>query len=277
MNYYEKYLKYKNKYLNLRNFNFKGGAIKKKKGGNNLIIKAANPEIVEKIMNISLIPGTFNTLDNGADAFRVKILPKERKIIIINYDYFMRNLEIIDHFIENVDIIWIGCGSYEDVNDTSEDFFTGNSALVIKGSTCTIIGSDVISFELLNNEKVIYYQSTVGNSGVPYGYVETNLRYISTSCDKRFIYKTDYKSEDSKLDLYCLNKEDSNTHILKFKEILQRAIDVENKNSKNDKKDRPSPSESATLFDIGTKKIGNDGNEWIIKENKNGVKKWSKI
>ena len=39
---------------------------------------------------------------------------------------------------------------------------------------------------------------------------------------------------------------------------------------------RPSPSESATLFKIGTIKQGNDGNFWIIIKNKNGVKKWQK-
>ena len=37
---------------------------------------------------------------------------------------------------------------------------------------------------------------------------------------------------------------------------------------------RPSPSDSATLYKVGTKKTGNDGNKWIIAENKNGVKKW---
>src|ERR1044071_1377084 len=40
------------------------------------------------------------------------------------------------------------------------------------------------------------------------------------------------------------------------------------------KMDRPSPSKSATLFKVGTKKKGNDGNVWIIKENSKGVKKW---
>ncbi len=39
---------------------------------------------------------------------------------------------------------------------------------------------------------------------------------------------------------------------------------------------RPSPSESATLFKIGTIKKGNDNNLWIIAENKNGVKHWKK-
>ena len=37
---------------------------------------------------------------------------------------------------------------------------------------------------------------------------------------------------------------------------------------------RPSPTESATLYKIGTIKIGNDGNKWIISESSNGVKRW---
>jgi len=39
---------------------------------------------------------------------------------------------------------------------------------------------------------------------------------------------------------------------------------------------RPSPSESATLFKIGTKKKGNDGNMYIITKTKSGVKRWTK-
>lgn len=38
--------------------------------------------------------------------------------------------------------------------------------------------------------------------------------------------------------------------------------------------ERKSPEQSATLYKIGTKKTGNDNNIWIVKENKNGIKKW---
>jgi hypothetical protein len=41
-------------------------------------------------------------------------------------------------------------------------------------------------------------------------------------------------------------------------------------------KERPSPTKSATLYNVGTIKTGNDGNKYIIVENKNGVKKWQK-
>ena len=43
-----------------------------------------------------------------------------------------------------------------------------------------------------------------------------------------------------------------------------------------EKKDRPSPAKSATLFKEGTKKEGNDGNMYVIVLDKNGVKKWKK-
>lgn len=42
-------------------------------------------------------------------------------------------------------------------------------------------------------------------------------------------------------------------------------------------KQRKGPSESATLFKVGTKKIGNDKNMWIIAKRKDGVKMWKKV
>lgn len=41
--------------------------------------------------------------------------------------------------------------------------------------------------------------------------------------------------------------------------------------------DRPSPTESAKLFKVGTKKLGNDKNTWIIVETSTGVKRWKKL
>ena len=49
------------------------------------------------------------------------------------------------------------------------------------------------------------------------------------------------------------------------------------KKAKKLKKDRISPSESATLFSVGTEKKGNDGNTWIIAVNKKNIKRWKKL
>ena len=38
--------------------------------------------------------------------------------------------------------------------------------------------------------------------------------------------------------------------------------------------ERKSPKQSATLFEVGNKKKGLDGGMWIIKQTKNGVKRW---
>jgi hypothetical protein len=38
--------------------------------------------------------------------------------------------------------------------------------------------------------------------------------------------------------------------------------------------ERKSPTKSATLYKVGTKKTGNDGNKWVVVQNKNKVKKW---
>lgn len=39
-------------------------------------------------------------------------------------------------------------------------------------------------------------------------------------------------------------------------------------------KQRKSPTASATLFPVGTKRTGNDGNQWMVEANKNGVRRW---
>lgn len=45
----------------------------------------------------------------------------------------------------------------------------------------------------------------------------------------------------------------------------------------NNNKTRKGPSESATKYKVGTRKLGNDGNMWIIKKAVNGVQRWAKI
>lgn len=43
------------------------------------------------------------------------------------------------------------------------------------------------------------------------------------------------------------------------------------------KKVRQGPTASATAFNIGTKKKGNDGNYWIVVATKSNVHRWQKI
>ena len=47
--------------------------------------------------------------------------------------------------------------------------------------------------------------------------------------------------------------------------------------SQKDKKVRPSPSESATKFRIGSKRKGGDGNIWKVTKTKTGIRRWKRI
>lgn len=64
---------------------------------------------------------------------------------------------------------------------------------------------------------------------------------------------------------------------INFDKFISCNISKSDKSNNKTDKVRPSPSESAKLFKVGFIKKGNDGNKWIIMENKNGVKKWKKL
>ena len=51
-------------------------------------------------------------------------------------------------------------------------------------------------------------------------------------------------------------------------------IKISKSKSKKLNKERKSPNESATLFDIGIMKKGNDGHTWVIMSDKNNNKRW---
>lgn len=53
-------------------------------------------------------------------------------------------------------------------------------------------------------------------------------------------------------------------------------IKISPRSSKKEKTNRPSPSESATHFKVGTKKKGNDGQVWKVIKASNGSQRWQR-
>lgn len=80
-----------------------------------------------------------------------------------------------------------------------------------------------------------------------------------------------------KLKIPLKKLKDKNNYEKKPIKNLSKKTSTKDKSNKSNKSHRPSPSQSATIFKVGTKKKGNDGNMWTIKKNKNGVNRWSKI
>jgi len=86
-----------------------------------------------------------------------------------------------------------------------------------------------------------------------------------------------YLVNPSLLESPLKNKNNKDNILKNNKDNILKNNLIINKNIKQIKKNRPSPSKSATLFDNGTKMKGNDGNIWIVTENKNKIKKWMKL
>jgi len=130
-------------------------------------------------------------LDNGAQPFKVVLRYENGKVNAT----FSDNTSVPDKWgesfarqdkfngfskrIPDVDEIWLGCGSYDDVYDKSNKWYIGNTALLVKGQQCISLASTINQFKLSKGEKITNYISTVGNNAVPYGWIETTKGYYA--------------------------------------------------------------------------------------------------
>ena len=103
------------------------------------------------------------------------------------------------------------------------------------------------------------------------------FKYIDYSPVKKYFdqdFKTDKLYKTSK-DWYILFNP-NNKKIDQSKKNNDRIVKNLNKIIKFKPKMRPSPSVTATIFEKGTEKIGNDGNIYVVEMNKNGSLRWEK-
>ena len=102
----------------------------------------------------------------------------------------------------------------------------------------------------------------------------SNVGYDSTYKNQIEIIKESVIVPDLKIDnnwaIFQLRRQTNSD----FDKEIKLAI---NASLKEGGKTRKGPSESATKYKVGTKKIGNDSNMWIIKKASNGVQHWAKI
>ena len=148
---------------------------------------------------------TFATLDNGNQPFRLTLFPFFIKLGDNSHEKDDTGLSYprTDRYtgfsidIKRMSDIWIGTGTYDDESDLTHCRYFGSSALIVipsrrssKGALVLVISSDVSAFTLDPGESVVNFVSTVGNSAVPYGWIETTKgKYFvqSFNCTSGFI------------------------------------------------------------------------------------------
>jgi len=264
MNYYEKYLKYKNKYVNLKNLT-KSLSMK---GGNDM--KGGGMEVFCTVMKggkVNEFKRQFKLYLSKIKYFEIRLEPYLEKIenhsyiklpIIKNKSYIYENKYLNRLYIEKVskDYKKMISGIFPLKEYTYKyNKNTNQISIIFKPSESDLkwlIRENRNNKYLDINEIIELYDNIFFDEikNGPDGWLCGDITYIKQNEIDNYEYTINVK-------------------------YIKLIPNLETDKKLN--KDRPSPSESATLFDIGTKKIGNDGNEWIIKENKNGVKKWSKI
>lgn len=310
MDYYKKYLKYKNKYLKLKSLNknilIKGGNNMKGGGWETFCTLCGGPVHLEKIItNIELLKKYLDKEDiyhkkdmltdirlslyDFSSNFQSEEKKKKKKNILTLEDAkeLLKSLKILDeHKWLSKSLILTENGVINGVIDAYPDIQVNNKFYhpqKPKNKNDLTHYSDSWGY-LFHNDCYKLLKNTYGNFSISdinddvidiYKYQYPGGNYISQYQDQEFNTNLAYFENPYLLESPLINKK-NRERILKLK-ILK--IKTKSKNSPKEalKKERPSPSESATLFNIGTKKIGNDKNEWIIKENKNGVKKWSRV
>jgi hypothetical protein len=161
-------------------------------------IYAEDHRVIDEFENDLRIHGhkTFYVLDNGGKPFKVDIIKRRGRLDVTYCDNESDDDPRVDRYvgfsttIKDVDEVWIGCGTYKNVYDMSFKHYIGNTAMVRKGLVCTSLASSVCEFKLDINERITRYVSTVGNSAVPYGWMQTNKGYYaleSFTCMSGFI------------------------------------------------------------------------------------------
>ena len=260
--YYEKYIKYKNKYLKLKNkVNMSGGGDK--------FYYSYDPEI---LMPTKSDIDNYIKKDKTCYVIFKKIAPFLEEKINLNIIFILEYVTFYEE--KNDDFDW-NLDDY--VYDQYLERYYPNSN---KLSKYLLIGLEGITGKnikpkinrpekgLFNDNYYRCYKSKIDlNDKITVfeafnKYLPGQLSWSGGENDEIRIFTTKQKDLPKKLD--------------KIKKGLEKKKEL-NKITKKNKKKRPSPSESATKFKVGTKKKGNDGNMWIIIENKNGVKRWNKI
>lgn len=192
------------------------------------MINAANETVQRENRDLLIAnqPLKFKIIDNGFEAFDVRIVRRDKDILVdvtVNLDDENEDVGFVPRYkhlfrLGEVDSIWLGCGHYG--KPGPED--VGNSILVVKGDVCTHIGPTISEFKLRKGEYITNFISTLGNSAVVYGYIQSNLGFYglhSFTCETGYI---PLKEMPKDADLICWDDDYPFVPIPSYKVLVKR-------------------------------------------------------
>jgi hypothetical protein len=176
------------------------------------MIRAESKSVTSKLNKKLVKKGrvVLETVDNAGSPFLVVVCindeTKKLDVVIVCTDSYGTRKFGKSHVVCDADAVWVGCGVY----DKKGPQFVGNTVLIVHGKRMTSVSSNVYTFDLLHNDDdVVKYVSRVGNSSVPYGWIETNHGIYATdgfNCldDGDRVVFMQWDAIEPKLDKGCL-------------------------------------------------------------------------
>ncbi len=115
---------------------------------------------------------------NGGEGFKVTVTKSRRDdgLLVANIqvmDYSDHKHVQVSIRIDDVVAVGFGCGENEDISDK----FVGNAVAIVRSDNHVLVagGQHLVQYPLVSaDEKVYRFVSTLGNNGVPYGWVQTS-------------------------------------------------------------------------------------------------------
>lgn len=167
---------------------------------------------------------TYNVHWNGGISYVVEDVAEDNLIRVTNDE-----LNVSKTF--NYDNFYPGKDEYLVVNE--EDEYVGNTCLLVKNNKYIFIGSKIISFSLMDDDRFVKFCSPLGNSDVPYPYIiGKKYVYLLTVGRSDIIAlptSTIYQDEDYHTDPYAIlyQEEDAeeNAIIIQTKCVCSRFYD----------------------------------------------------
>lgn len=129
----------------------------------------------------------FEVHDNGGRPFKVIVFPNGRVRVhvlpLIGQRLGRRVLDV------DATLVCVGQGTWERPSSTAA-WCLGNTVLIVSARRVYSVASSICTFSLQPRERVVKFMSAVGNSDVPYGYLETSRGVYAVSsfnCDNGFL------------------------------------------------------------------------------------------
>jgi hypothetical protein len=98
--------------------------------------------------------------------------------------------------LDNIDEVWIGTGEFDDTTHYRRMGNRVNNVVLVSGRNMYILADKVYRVPLRSDENIVKFKSREGNSGIVFGFLQTNYGIYTYTCDILFFPGRQQRDEE---------------------------------------------------------------------------------